>query len=166
MTSSSQGASPKTSPCSAARAATPSGSSGPSEASSVTPQKKCSNPAGLMISIIRAGVRAAFHMVCVSPRGLVMYPPAASTTSRSPERNPISPSVTMEYSSSRVCMWGGTHAPTGNGCSTTDTCPLVLTEELEDDTDRAELACLALAWVEDGQLRLLDTAHRAHSPTF
>jgi hypothetical protein len=54
-----------------------------------------------------------------------MYPPAASTASRSPDRKPISPSVTIEYSSSRVWRWGGTRAPTGNGCSTTETWPLV-----------------------------------------
>ena len=35
------------------------------------------------------------------------------------------PSVTIEYSSSRVWRWGGTSAPTGNGCSTTETWPLV-----------------------------------------
>ena len=69
MMSSSHGALPKTSPCSAARAAMLSGSGGPAEASSVTSQKKCSKPAGLMISIIRAGVRPAFHMVCsLAPR--------------------------------------------------------------------------------------------------
>ena len=36
------------------------------------PQKKCSNPAGLMTSIMRAGTWPAFHIVCASPRGLVM----------------------------------------------------------------------------------------------
>jgi hypothetical protein len=49
-----------------------------------------------------------------------MYPPGPSTTSRSPDLNPISPSMTMEYSSSRVWVCGGTSAPTGNGCSTID----------------------------------------------
>src|SRR3954447_25945263 len=98
---------------------------GPSARSSDSSLKKCSKPAGLMISIIWAGTLPAFHMVCISPRGFVMYPPGPSTTSRSPERKPISPSVTIEYSSSRVCRCGGTSAPTGNGCSTMETAPLV-----------------------------------------
>jgi hypothetical protein len=40
--------------------------------SSDNSQKKFSSPAGLMISIIRAGTEPAFHMACISPRGLVM----------------------------------------------------------------------------------------------
>src|SRR5829696_9883627 len=88
-------------------------------------RKKFSKPAGLITSIIRAGTSAAFHMACTSLRGLVMYPPAPRTTSRSPDRKPISPSVTMEYSSSRVCRCGRTRAPTGKGCSTIETAPPV-----------------------------------------
>src|SRR5829696_3258528 len=86
-------------------------------------RKTFSKPAGLITSIIRAGTSAAFHMACTSLRGLVMYPPAPRTTSRSPDRKPISPSVTMEYSSSRVCRCGRTRAPTGKGCSTMETAP-------------------------------------------
>src|SRR5215831_1813922 len=54
-----------------------------------------------------------------------MYPPGPRTTSRSPDRNPIWPSVTMEYSSSRVWVCGVTSAPTGNGCSTIASAPPV-----------------------------------------
>ena len=57
-------------------------------------RKKCSNPPGLITSIILAGTSPAFHIECSSPRGFVMYPPGPSTTSRSPDRKPISPSVT------------------------------------------------------------------------
>lgn len=32
-----------------------------------TPRKKCSKPAGLMISIILAGTGPAFHIACISP---------------------------------------------------------------------------------------------------
>src|SRR6478609_6419228 len=48
-----------------------------------------------MISIIRARTGPAFHIACIPLRGLVMYPPDPRTTSRSPERNPISPLVTI-----------------------------------------------------------------------
>src|SRR5262245_65773704 len=74
---------------------------------------------------MRAGDLPAFHIVWSSPRGLVIYPPGPRTTSRSPDLKPISPSVTIEYSSSRVCRCGGTSAPTEKGCSTIDTAPPV-----------------------------------------
>jgi hypothetical protein len=46
--------------------------------------EEVSNPAGLMISIMRAGVEPAFHMACNSPRGLVIYPPASKTALAEP----------------------------------------------------------------------------------
>ncbi len=49
---------------------------GPVQSSiSADSRKEFSNPAGLMISIIRAGNPLTFHVACSSPRGLVMYPP-------------------------------------------------------------------------------------------
>jgi hypothetical protein len=82
-------------------------SGGPTATSSESSWKKSSSPVGLMVSIRRAGMSPAFLFWCAFPRaGLVMYPPAASTASRSPERKPISPSVRIEYSSSRVWKWG------------------------------------------------------------
>jgi len=58
----------------------------------------------------RSEVRAAIESVGATLRYLPPY---------SPDLNPIEPAVTMENSSSRVWMCGGTRAPTGKGCSTT-----------------------------------------------
>ncbi len=67
MTSSSHGASAKTRPCSSASAATTSGVGPPEAIASPIPQKKCSKPAGLITSIIRAGTDPAFHICRGSP---------------------------------------------------------------------------------------------------
>ena len=59
-------------------------------ARSATSRKKPSNPAGLMTSIMRAGVLPAFHIAGSSPRGSVMEPPAPAPPSgrRSGSRSP------------------------------------------------------------------------------
>jgi len=70
-----------------------------------------SNPAGLMISIMRAGTSPAFHICVHFPAWLGDVPTAsASMASRSPHRKPLSPSVTIEYSSSRGADVGRTSA--------------------------------------------------------
>jgi hypothetical protein len=48
----------------------------PSVVRSAKSRKNFSKPAGLITSIMRAGVEPAFHWVCSSPLGFVMYPPA------------------------------------------------------------------------------------------
>ena len=111
MTFGSHSGSPNSNPYFAPSSTTSANSGGPAAASSVISRKKCSNPPGLITSIILAGTSPAFHIECSSPRGFVMYPPGPSTTSRSPDRKPISPSVTIENSSSRVCRCGGTRTP-------------------------------------------------------
>ena len=63
---------PSCTPYRAASGISCSGSGGPPARISDSSRKKFSKPDGLMISIIRAGTWPAFHMVCISPRGLVM----------------------------------------------------------------------------------------------
>jgi hypothetical protein len=73
--------------------------------------EEVSNPAGLMISIVRAGTSPAFHICVHFPAWLGDVPTAAaSMASRSPDRKLFSPSVTIEYSSSRGVEVGRTSA--------------------------------------------------------
>ena len=154
MTSSSHGALPQTSPCSAARAAMPSGSGGPDDASSVTPQKKCSKPAGLMISIIRAGVRPAFHIPCVSPRlGDVATGAENDLPVAGPEADLslgddgvlILPGVQMWQHKGSHSKWMLDYGDCATG---------VGPPQLEGDTDRAGnfwIEGQSFAWLNDGQ---------------
>ena len=114
-----------------------------------------------MISIMRAGTGPAFHIVCISPRGLVMYPPAANTTWPDP-----GPETNLALRDNRILIFSGVqmrrhqrtdrervlhhrHLTVG-----------VLAPQLELHTDRTQITHPAGAWLHHSQPRSIGSGHR------